>query len=244
MDREFTEREGVPQNPGFGELPEDLRGMLPWQAPDPTSYIGAEVDVFSSYGGAIAREFMEPVPGGFGSSAANWSAINYLPRANYESFRSQRFFLSGSALVPPSGGTTFTPLLVDIGSLPGGSPQIESSGVTIVPSGFAAVLTGLRQFIGDATAFEKPNGQADDIRWRIEVGGAPVFNFGNFPCMISGLDNEGRLFALVTEGAQIQFSVTNAIIAGSQNDHDIPIKGALTGHQFPMDELDDIFRNR
>jgi len=242
MDREFTEREGVPRN-NFGELPEDLRGMLPWQTPDPTSYVGWEADVYSSYG-AAARQFVEPVPGGFGSQAANWSAINYLPRANFESFRSQRFFVFGSALVPPSGGTVFTPLLVDIATLPPGSPQIASSGVVTIPSGFAAVLTGIRQFIGDATAFEKPNGQPDDIRWRIEVGGSPAFDFGNFPCMISGLDNEGKLFVLATEGAQIQFSVTNSIAAGAQDDHDIPVKGALTGHQFPIDELDDIFRNR
>ena len=105
-------------------------------------------------------------------------------------------------------------------------------------------MTGIRQFIGDATAFEKANGQPDDINWKIEVGGTSAFNFGNFPCMISGLDNESKLYILVTEGAAVQFSATNTIVAGAQNDHNIPIKGALNGHQFPIDELDDIFRNR
>ena len=167
-----------------------------------------------------------------------------MPRANFPSFRAQRFFLRGSAQLPASGGTSFTDLFVDLSTLPPGSPQTASSGVYVVPSGFAAVLTGLMQWVGDATAVQKPDGSPDDITWRVSSGRTPVFGYGNFPCLISALDSEAEMFAVLTEGTELQLAASNTIVAGSSNDHIIAVKGALTGHQFPMDELDDIFRNR
>jgi len=243
-EREFTQREDSFGGFGdFAELPEDLRGIMPGSNTDPTAFVNFELDAFQTFGGSD-RAFVEPIPGAFGNQSSTWTGINYLPRHNYESFRSQRFFIAGSALVPPTGGAAYTDLLVDIASLPPNSPQISSSGVYTIPAGYAGVITGLRQWIGDATAFQKPSGADDDITWRITAGDAAAFSFGNFPCLISSLDNEARLFVIVTEGVQLQLSVTNTILAGSQGARSIPVKGALTGHQFPIDELDDIFRNR
>lgn len=245
-DREFTERE-LSDFSGFndfGELPEDLRGMGPVTLPDGSFLPGLEGDIYGSvYGGGAARAFVEPIPGAF-SNQFSFSAINYLPRANFESFRSQRFFAGGSAFLP-ADPTTFVPLLVDTASLPPSSPQKQSSGVLTVPAGFTAVITGLRQWIGDAGAFHKPDGSPDDIAWRIEAGGTAIFNFGNFPLMISSLDNEAKLFAIANENTTIQLSVKNCIDPSTRTDaREIAVKGALTGHWFPIDEIDDIFRNR
>ena len=177
------------------------------------------------------------------SNQFSFSAINYLPRANFESFRSQRFFAGGSALLPPDP-TTFVNLMQDTSLLPPTDPLRYSSGPLLVPQGFAAVITGLRQWIGDADAFQKVDGEPDDIVWRITAGGAAVFNFGNFPIMISSLDNEAKLFVIATESTNITLEVKNNIDPSSTEARPIAVKGALTGHWFPMDELDDIFRNR
>ena len=134
--------------------------------------------------------------------------------------------------------------MVDTATLPPGSPVTFSSGVLLVPQGFAAVITGLRQWIGDANAFQKADGSPDDVVWRITAGGAPVFNFGNFPVMISALDNEAKLFIIATENTTITLEVKNNIPTTSPVARNIAIKGFLTGHWFPMDEINDIFRNR
>lgn len=250
--QDFTEREGTPAFSGFGELPEDLRGMGPVSMPDGTFMPGAEGDIYStSYstgfptGAGLIDPFrgtLTPVPGAY-SNQFNFSAINYLPRANFESFRSQRFFSGGSALLP-ADPTTFIDLMVDTATLPPGDPVIFSSGVLLVPQGFAAVITGIRQWIGDANSFQKPDGSLDDIIWRVTAGGAPVFNFGNFPVMISSLDNEAKMFIIATESTTITLEVKNNIPTSSPFARNIPIKGFLTGHWFPIDEIDDIFRNR
>jgi len=251
--KDFTERDGMSDfSGGFGELPEDLRGMGPISLPDGTFMLSSEGDVYStsystglSSGTVIADPFrpnLAPVPGSY-SNQFNFSAINYLPRANFESFRSQRFFSGGSALLP-ADPTTFVDLMVDTSTLPGSAPQKFSSGVLEVPQGFAAVITGIRQWIGDATAFQKPTGEPDDIIWRITAGGAAIFNFGNFPVMISSLDNEGKIFAVATESTTISLSVKNNISTTDPTARDIAVKGFLTGHWFPMDEINDIFRNK
>jgi hypothetical protein len=134
--------------------------------------------------------------------------------------------------------------MVDTALTPPTDPVKFSSGPLRVPQGFAAVITGLRQWIGDANAFQKADGSPDDIIWRVTAGGAAVFNFGNFPVMISALDNEAKMFVIVTEDTNITLEVKNNILPTSTDARDIAVKGALTGHWFPMDELDDIFRNR
>lgn len=253
-DKEFIERESGFSD-GFGELPEDLRGMGPISIPDGTFISGSEGDMYSSsYSTGSMSNFgipglvdpfrgnLIPVPGSL-SNQFNFSAINYLPRANFESFRSQRFFSGGSALLP-ADPTTFVSLMQDTSVLPPGDPLRFSSGVLQVPQGFAAVITGLRQWIGDATAFQKTDGEADDIIWRITAGGAAIFSFGNFPVMISSLDNEAKLFAVAMENTTITLEVKNNVTPGTPGARNIPVKGALTGHWFPIDELDDIFRNR
>lgn len=250
--QEFTERDGGSAFSGFGELPEDLRGMGPVSMPDGTYIPGSEGDIYStsystgfSTGAGIVDPFrgtITPVPGSY-SNQFNFSAINYLPRANFESFRSQRFFSGGSALLP-ADPTTFVDLMVDTSTLPPGSPVTFSSGPLLVPVGFAAVITGLRQWIGDANSFQKSDGSPDDIVWRVTAGGAPVFNFGNFPVMISALDNEAKMFVIATENTNISLSVKNNIPTTDPFARNIPVKGALTGHWFPMDEINDIFRNR
>lgn len=241
MEREFTEREGFEGFGDLGDLPEDLRGLGPVSFPDGTGLI--EGDMFSLSGGAQRANF-ETLPQRVGGEI-EFRAINYLPRANYESFRSQRFFASGNALLPSVGSSgSFTDLFVDTTTLPPGSPQTASSGILQVPIGYGAVITGLRQWVGDATAVQKSDGTSDDITWKIEVASAPVFSFGNFPCVISALDNEAKLFVIVVEESIIQLSAKNTISSTDPLARDIPVKGALTGHWFPIDELDDIFRNR
>jgi len=243
-DKEFTERE-LPDFEGFGEfgeLPEDLRGMGPVSLPDGSFLPGFEGDIYATDGGSY-RSYVEPIPPSLSGAQINFSAINYLPRANFESFRSQRFFAFGAALLPPDP-TTFVDLFVDIASLPSGSPQKSSSGALTIPSGFSAVITGFGQWIGDATAFQKPNGDPDDIAWKVQAGGTPIFNFGNFPCVISALDNHAKMFAIVNENTPIQVSVKNCVASTDTDARDIAVKAVLFGHQFPIDEIDDIFRNR
>jgi len=251
--QDFTERDmGESAFSGFGELPEDLRGMGPISSPDGGFYTGMEGDVYStSYSTGFAtgtglidpfRGIISPVPGAL-SNQFNFSAINYLPRANFESFRSQRFFAGGSALLP-ADPTTFINLMVNTATLPPGDPILHSTGQLLVPQGFAAVITGLRQWIGDANSFQKANGGPDDIAWRITAGGAGVFNFGNFPVLISSLDNEAKMFVIANENTNITLEVKNNISTSSPGARNIAVKGALTGHWFPMDEIDDIFRNR
>jgi len=258
LGKDLTERDGMSDFSGFGdfaELPEDLRGMGTVRMPDGSFITGEEGDVYStSYStgtvtsvgivGAVDpfRASLSPVPGSY-SNQFRFTAINYLPRANFESFRSQRFFAGGSALLP-ADPTTFVDLIADTSILPPGSPLRFSSGVLEVPQGFAAVITGLRQWIGDANAFQKSTGEPDDIVWKISAGGAAIFNFGNFPFVISSLDNEAKLFAIANESTTIQLSVKNNVSTSSSFARNIAVKGALTGHWFPVDELDDMFRNR
>ena len=254
-DKDFTERESEGFSEGFGELPEDLRGMGPVSLPDGSFYPGFEGDIYStSYSTGIAGNYgipgavdpfrgaLTPIPGSL-SNEFNFSAINYLPRANFESFRSQRFFAGGTAFLPPDP-TTFVNLMVDTPTLPPGDPVQFSSGVLQVPQGFAAVITGLRQWVGDANAFQKSDGSPDDIVWRITAGGAAIFNFGNFPLVISTLTEEAKLFAIANESTTITLEVKNNLTPGSAASRSIAVQGALTGHWFPVDELDDIFRNR
>jgi len=240
MEKDFIEREFSGFG-DFGELPEDLRGAGALSLPDGTFLPGLEADIYSTVGGAY-RPFMEPIPGGL-VNPVNFTAINYLPRMNYESFRSQRFIVYGVALLPPDP-TAFVPLLVDIATLPPGSPQTASSGVLNVPSGYAAVITGLRQFIGDSSAYQKSNGQPDDIHWRVEVGGTQIFSFGNFPLLMSSMEIEAKLFTIANESTTIQVSAMNAISTSDPLARNIAVQAILTGHWFPIDELDDIFRNR
>jgi len=244
-DREFTERE-LPDFSGFGEfgeLPEDLRGMGPVSLPDGTFLPGFEGDVYQTSGGSY-RSFVEPIPPSLSGNQVSFAAINYLPRANFESFRSQRFFAFGSALLPPDP-TTFVDLFVDATTvISPGSPQTGSSGTLDIPSGFSAVITSFGQWIGDSTAFQKPDGSPDDIAWSVQAGGTPVFNYGNFPCMISSLDNNTKMFAIVNENTPIQVSVKNCIATTAIAARDIAVKAVIFGHMFPIDELDDVFRNR
>lgn len=237
-EKDFIEREAFE---GFGELPEDLRGASPISLPAGGYIPGQEMDGYSIVGGAY-RPFVEPIPGALGNPV-NFTATSYLPRANYESFRSQRFLAWGFALVPPDP-TVFVPLLVNIASLPPGSPQTASGGPLQVPIGYTAVITGIRQWVGDSNAVEKPNGQPDDISWQVAAGTIPIFNFGNIPMLMSSLTQEGHLFAVVNENIPIQVSVMNSINPLDPLARSIPVSTMLTGHWFPIDEIDDIFRNR
>jgi len=245
-EQEFTERE-LPDFSGlgeFGELPEDLRGMGPISLPDGSFLPGFEGDVYQTGFGGSYRSFVEPIPPSLSGAQVSFSAINYLPRANYESFRSQRFFAFGAALLPPDP-TVFVDLLVDATTvIAPGSPQTGSSGVLFIPQGFSAVITSLGQWIGDASAFQKPDGSPDDIAWSVEAGGTPVFGYGNFPCMVSSLDEHTKMFAIVNENTPIQVSVKNNIAPTAIGARSIAVKVVIFGHQFPIDELDDIFRNR
>lgn len=237
MGQEFTERE-TPDFNGFGDLPEDLRATGPVSIPDVGYVIGSGQEVYGTpYGGGAHRATMEPIPPGL-FNTVKFTAINYLPRFNFESYRSQRFFAAGSAYLP-SDSATFVNLLVDSVS----SPQTHSTGSLTVPGGYAAVITGLRQWVGDATAVRKSNGEEDDIVWRVTVAGSSVFQLGNLPYVISDMTEEAKLFIIVNERSQIQLSVKNNIASSSNEARKIPVQGALTGHWFPIDELDDIFRN-
>lgn len=237
-EKDFIEREGFE---GFGELPEDLRGAGAISLPDGSFLPGWEMDSYSTNGGAY-RTFVEPVPGALANSIT-FTAINYLPRANYPSFRSQMFFARGMAFVPPDPNT-WVPLLVDLATLPPGSPQTYSSGKLSVPAGYAGVITGIRQWVGDSTAVQKPDGQPDDIRWKIEAGSTPIFQMGDLPMIISSLDQEGKLFAIINETTTVQLSVMNSLNPGDPFARSIGIQAMLTGYWFSMDEIDDIFRNR
>ena len=244
VDGDFIEREHFAEFGGFGELPEDLRGMGPsgpQTAADGSFVTPLEGDAYQTLGGA-QRPFVEPIPTGF-ANQLTFQAIKYLPRANFESFRSQRFIAGGTALLPPDP-TVFVSLLVNVSSLPPNSPVKYSSGAILVPQGYAAVITGLRQWVGDSNAIQKPDGQPDDISWRVSAGATPIFNFGNFPIMLSSLDNEAKMFAIANESTTLQLSVKNNISPSSINARAIPIQAVLTGHWFPIDELDDVFRNR
>jgi len=162
-----------------------------------------------------------------GASLAEFTATSVLPRSNYESFRSLRLFKPGVAVLAPSSGATFSSL----------------SSFTI-PGGFAAVITGLGQWIGDASAYNKSNGDPDDITWRITINNSPVFDYGSFRYVISTLEKEAKLYFIAAEDSIVELLATNNIVVGSPGAHDIAVKGFLTGHQFPMDEINDIFRNR
>lgn len=238
MERDFVQREGFEGFGEFGELPEDLRGAGAISLPDGTYIPGSEYDSYSTSGGAY-RPFMEPIPGAL-TNPISFTAVNYLPRANYESFRSQRFIGWGTALLPADG--IYYPLLVNIATLPPSPPQLSSSGPLVVPVGYAAVITGIRQFIGDATAFQKSNGEPDDIEWRIEAGSTAIFSFGNIPLMMSAMDQEAHLFSIANENTSMQVSARNTSTGSLARD--IAVQAILTGHWFPIDEMDDIFRNR
>lgn len=257
MEREFTERE-LSDFSGFGELPEDLRNTGPISMPDGSFITPTEGDVFGlavgtgglgapvSYGesaGGAERLFMEPIPPGTGSTQINWSAINYLPRGNFESFRSQRFFGGGRAYLPPDP-TTFVSLMVDPASLPPGSPVTESGGLLTVPAGYAGIITGIRQWIGDPNAFNKPNGAIDDIIWRVTTSSTPIYSQGNFPFMMSSSSMEAKEYAIVNEGASIAVEVMNRMSSSDPQARSIAVSAIITGHWFPMDEVDDIFRNK
>lgn len=237
IDGEFTEREGFKDFSGFGDLPDDLRNTTPLIMPDKSFVPPIESDSYSLNGGA-SRPTLDAIPSAF-ASEIRFQAINYLPRSNYESFRSQRFFAGGVALLPPDP-TEFVDLLVD---LPSG-PVTYSTGALAVPQGFAAVITGLRQWIGDTTAYQKLDGQPDDIYWKISAGSTSVFELGNFPFVISSMTEEAHMFAIANESTTIQLSVRNNIDPLDPLARNIPIQAVLTGHWFPIDELNDIFRNR
>jgi len=235
-EREFVEREGFE---GFGELPEDLRGAGAISLPDGTYLPGWEVDSYSTTGGAY-RPFMEPIPGSL-SNLASFTAVSYLPRANYESFRSQRFLSFGTALIPPNPAV-FIPLFINPATIIPTSPQRSTSGILTVPVGFAAVITGLRQWVSDSSAYQKDTGEPDDITWRIEAGSTSLFSLGNFPILISSMSAEAHLFSIANESTSIQLSVKNSTTGPLARN--IAVQGVLSGHWFPIDEMDDIFRNK
>jgi hypothetical protein len=193
--------------------------------------------------GGAERGFLTPIPSGMSTQSAAWSSIRYLPRANYESFRSQRFFGYGRALLPPDP-TAFIDLMVDETSLQPGAAVTETGGILAVPSGYAAVITGFRQWVGDANAFNKPSGSPDDLVWRITAAATPIFLQGNIPAVFSTLANEAKEFAIVTESTAISVGVQNRVSPSDPLARSIPVAALITGHWFPMDELDDIFRNR
>lgn len=222
MEEEVTQRDSTQLPGGLGELPDDLRVVGPHSIPGiPDIFEG---DGYSFKGGAN-RPNLEPIPNL--QTEMKVVGINYLPRANYPSFRSQRIFQFGRATLAPSSGNTFSTLA-----------SFE------IPDGFAAVITGLGQWIGDPTAYQKPNGDEDDVRWRITVAGSGVFDYSNFQVVISSLTQEAKLFFVAGEGITVELSASNDQPVGSMGSSDIPVAGYLTGHQFPIDELDDIFRNR
>lgn len=214
---------------GFGDLPEDLRSMGP-VSEDGKNYSYTrlwEGDNFAFPAGTPGdRQFMEPIPEGFGPTA-NVSEIRFLPRYNYESFRSQQTLASGLATLSPSSGATFTTLAS-----------------FTVPAGFSGVLTGIAQWIGDATAYNKPDGTADDVSWRIVVGGTGAASYSSISLMLSDLTSVHRLYVILNESITIELSATNNIASGSFGARSIPVKGYLIGYQFPIDEVDDIFRSR
>jgi len=221
----FSESE-LPEYHGLGEVPEDLRNVGAESIPMPRSAGVFESDGYTPpFSGGSTTLNPAPPP-----NAPSSIIVSSLPRQNYESFRSQRFRINGFSPVggiAPSSGTIFT--------------TIASR---LIPGGFAGVLTGLGQFIADASAYDKVNGTPDDITWRITVGGTPAFDYGNLNQKISDLDQECKLYVIITENTLVELAVTNSIISGSFGARNIAVSGFLTGYQFPMDELDDSFRNR
>lgn len=240
-EKDFVEREFPDFGGGFGDLPEDLRSTNVIPICDGRTIPPIEADSYARFGGSD-RVNLEAVPGSL-AGPITFEAINYLPRANFPSFRSQRFFLGGTALLPPNP-TAFVDLGVNTATLPPLAPVKYSTGPLIVPQGYAAVITGIRQWVGDPTAVQKPDGSPDDISWRVSAGGTAIFGFGNLPIMISSLEEEGQLFAIANESTPIQLSVKNNLNPSDPAARSIPIQALITGHWFPVDELDDIFRNR
>lgn len=239
MDKDFTERE-FSEFSGFGELPDDLRGMGENSTPCHTTP-GNERDIYTTNGGA-SRDTLAPTANPVPDNCCPSIAINYLPRFNFESFRSQRFYAGGTALLPPDN--TFYDFLVNPATLLPSSPVKFTMGILAVPVGYAAVITQVGQWIGDPTAFQKLNGQPDDIVWRVQTGGTSVFNWGAFNFVISAMDNEAKFYTIVNEATTIQISVKNTLTPSSPLARSIPVQFIIKGYWFPMDELNDIFRNK
>jgi hypothetical protein len=236
MERDFIQREGFE---GFGELPDDLRGAGSISLPDGTYIPGMEADSYSTSGGAY-RTFMEPIPGAL-TNPVSFTAVNYLPRSNFESFRSQRFIWYGTALIPPNPAV-YVPLFINPATITTTSPQRSSAGVLLVPVGYAAVITGIRQWVSDSSAYQKNDGEPDDITWRVEAGSTSIFSLGNFPVLMSTMSEEARLFSIVNESTTMQLSVRNS--TSGPLARSIAVQAVLTGHWFPIDEMDDVFRNK
>jgi len=245
-EHDFIEREFQDFSPGLGDLPDDLRSSGPITIPDGSFIPPIEGDSYATVAsgimGGASRPFVEPIPSGF-ANQITFQAINYLPRANFESFRAQRFFAGGTALLPPNP-TAFVDLCVNPATLLPTSPVKFSTGVITVPQGYAAIITGVRQWVGDATAVQKPDGTPDDIFWRVSTGGTAIFDFGNFPFLVSSMPDEGHMFVVANESTTFQISAKNNLSPSDIFARSISVQAVLTGHWFPVDELNDIFRNR
>ena len=248
-EQEFTEREGFSDFKGFGESPEDLRGMSPIVRPDGSFIPGIEADILGPMeGGGASRPFIEPMPSGLESR----TGVSYLPRSNAESYRSQRFNAWATALVPVATPTVWTPLFINSALIISSSAVRSTSGILTVPGAFGAVITGFKQWIGDSNAYQKPTGEPDDIQWKIDMGGSTCVDLaseltgsvGNLQIMISSFSEEADLHIIATEGFDIQLSVMNMISSTSFQARSIPVHGSLSGYWFPLDELDDVFRNQ
>ena len=221
MSEDLTLREGSQ----FGELPTDLRNLGPEALSGSPPLFTFEADGYATNGGA-ERRVLNSIPPPI-STAETFRAISYLSRANFESFRSLRFFGRGTQVLSPSSGTTY----------------VTIASVTIPPT-WAGVVTSFGQWIGDPTAYNKPDGSQDDISWKIIINDSTVFNYDGFPYVISSLDNPAKLFIPVGEGNTISIQATNNMAVGSFGAKDLAVKAVLFGHQFPLDEIDDVFRNK
>jgi len=251
-EKEFTEREetsGFSDFKGFGEYPEDLRGMSPIVRPDGSIMPGVEADILGPMeGGGASRPYLEPQPAGLNTR----TGINYLPRSNFESYRSQRFNAWGTALVPSVTPTVWTSLLIDSSLITGATAVRSTSGILTVPGAFGAVITGFKQWIGDSNAYQKPTGEPDDIQWKIETGGSTAVDTssditgssGNLQVIISSFTAEARLFIVAKEGFSVQLSVMNMVVSTTNQARSIPVKGCISGYWFALDDIDDIFRNQ
>lgn len=208
----------------FGELPDDLREVGdPSEPGSPSVGVTGEGDHYALTGGAD-RNFVQPVPP---VQATKFVGVNALPRYNYESFRSQRFEQIGYGVLLPTSGNTFTNLAT-----------------FNIPATFAGMLTGFTQWIGDASAYLKSNGTQDDITWRITVNDALAFSYGALHGIVSTATHEGKLFVILNENTSVTIAATNNIPAGSFGAKAIPVRATISGYQFPLDEIDDIFRNK